>query len=235
MFYMATITRDEIIQRAESAFMVAGYYYGGNYWSNPFYVKYVGSSSRHINPWTKSKTYYPVVPTTIDESPYIACDCAAYVGWCWAIAPDSVGSWDFTSGGRFGKNFRPRKRTKDIAIDFAGIQKGDALWKDGHVALFCGDYVLELSSSDWPNTTNKHGGNRRGLWRVLEFDGYCSFDGTFSTDFTPPAQNPETFIPEGSTQQSLRPPDMSSDLSTLYPYNIQYTKRYVLLKSARRY
>ena len=230
---MAKLTREEVVKRGESAFMVAGYYYGGDYWSNPRHVKYVGANTTHKNEFTGK--YYPVVYCSESESPYIACDCAAFTGWCWGIEPANVWSGSFTEGGTFGANFRRRKYTGDIAVDFAGIQTGDVLWRNKHVALFCGDYTLELSTSDWPSTTNGHGGNRKGLERLLSFDGYCSYDGSFSTDFIPSIDNPETFIPAGSTNQGSHPPDMSSDLSVLYPYNIQYTKRYVLRKSARRY
>ena len=216
---MAKLTREQVVKRGESAFMVAGYYYGGNYWSNPKHVKYVGANSTHKNEFTGK--YYPVVYCSESESPYIACDCAAFTGWCWGIEPANVWSGSFTTGGTFGANYRKRKYTGDIAVDFAGIQAGDVLYKrnpSGHVALFCG-----------------HGGNKRGLERLLAFDGYCSYDGSFSTDFTPPVQNPETFIPAGSTDQGSHLPDMSSEAAYLYPYNIQYTKRYVLRKSARRY
>ena len=236
MFCMAKLTREEVVKRGESAFMVAGYYYGGNYWSNPRHVKYVGANTTHKNEFTGK--YYPVVYCSESESPYIACDCAAFTGWCWGIEPADVWSGSFTTGGTFGANYRKRKYTGDIAVDFAGIQAGDVLYKrnpSGHVALFCGDYVLELSTSDWPSTTNGHGGNKSGLERLLAFEGYCSYDGSFSTDFTPPVQNPETFIPAGSTDQGSHLPDMSSEAAYLYPYNIQYTKRYVLRKSARRY
>lgn len=228
---MATITRAEVINRAEEAFNIAGYYYGGNYWDNPIRVKYVGAESEHINPYTGNK--YPVVPDS--SSPYIACDCAAFVGWAWAVAPSSVWSGDFTSGGTFGRNYRARQRTGDVSVDFAGITEGDVLWRSGHVALFCGDYVLELSTSDWSSTTNGHGGNRSGLQRMLSFDGFCSFDGTFSTEFDREIEVPEQVIPSGSTDQASHPPDMSANSAILYPYNIQYTKRYVLRKSARRY
>lgn len=234
---MAKLTREEVVKRGESAFMVAGYYYGGNFWSNPRHVKFIGKNTTHKNEFTGE--YYPVVYCPESESPYIACDCAAFTGWCWGIEPANVWSASYTTGGTFGENFRRRKHTGDIAVDFAGIQAGDVLWKKprktGHVALFCGDYILELSNSDWPSTTNGHGGNRRGLEYMAEFEGYCSYDGSFSTDFTPPVQNPETFIPAGSTDQGSHPPDMSSSGASLYPYNIQYTKRYVLRKSARRY
>lgn len=234
MFCMAKLTREEVVKRGESAFMIAGYYYGGDYWSNPFHVKYVPQNSGHTNPFSGAKNYTSV-PCSPTESPYIACDCAAFTGWCWGIEPANVWSGSFTTGGTFGANFRRRKYTGDITVDFAGIQAGDVLWRNKHVALFCGNYTLELSTSDWPSTTNGHGGNRKGLERLLAFDGYCSYDGSFSTDFTPSVEDYETFTPAGSTDQGSHPPDMSSDLSMWYPYNIQYTKRYVLRKSARRY
>lgn len=230
---MATLTRDEVVKRGESAFMVAGYYFGGDYWSNPFHVKYVASGSGHTNPYSGVKNY-PSVPCSASESPYIACDCAAFVGWAWGVSPASVWSGDFSTG-KFASNFRRRQYTGNVAVDFAGIQAGDVLWRSGHVALFCGSYTLELSTSDWPSTTNGHGGNRKGIERCLSFDGYCSYDGTFSTDFDPDEEEPEEVIPSGSTDQGSHPPDMSGQNAELYPYNEQYTKRYTLRKLSRRY
>lgn len=233
---MATLTRDEIIARAEEAWNIAGYYYGGDFWSNPKHVKYVGfgADGKGLGTGYDGEPY-PVAVVPSSESPYIACDCAAFTGWCWGVEPANVSSWSFTTGGAFGSRYHK---------GFEGLTKGDVLWKTRHVALFCGDYVLELATKDWGKTTNGHGGNRSGLERVKQFQGYCSFDGTFSTDYNPDIETPDDFKPNGSAYEGGNPENVIHGITmdcsptgfygVLLEMDTQYTKRYSLMKHYRR-
>ena len=241
---MAKLTRDEIVARALVAYEKAGYWYGGNYLTNQGkikYVKYVGYDSSG-----KGKGYdcygraYPVIPCDPSESPYIACDCAAFTGWCWGVDSASVYSEDFHSQ-QFAKNFR---------LGLSGIQAGDVLWKEGHVALYCGSYILELATGLWYETTknsrwadykNGHGGRRCPIERMYDFAGYCSYDETYSTDYDPDAYTSEDFPTNGTAYQGDNPRNPNKqDFSPMgmndyfWAINHQYTRRYSLMKHYRR-
>lgn len=236
---MAKLTRDEIISRALIAYDKAGYYYGGDYLysgSDGVHVKFVGFDEAGKG---KGVGYdgrdYPVTPCPASESPYIACDCAAFTGWCWGVNPAEVWSGDFYTGGRFGDNYRS---------GLEGIQKGDVLYTDGHVALYCGDYTLELSNGNWPNTDNGHGGNRRkSSERAPMFWGYCSYDQSYSSDYDEETQSPDDFVSDGTAYQGGNPHNpYTTDFSPSGGYdsywsafNRQYTKRYILMKPYRRF
>lgn len=238
---MAKLTRSEIVSRALIAYDKAGYWFGGDYLTKSGtvrHVKYVGYDANGkglgYNCYGEA---YPVIPCPASESPYIACDCAAFTGWCWGVDSGEVWSGDFHTG-RFASNYRK---------GFAGIQIGDVLHKDGHVALYCGSYILELATGSWFETgskwaqyRNNHGGRRCPVERMYDFTGYCSYDSTYSTDYDPDEEEPEYFVNDGSAYEGNNPnnpnkmdfsPNGVSD--TIYVLNHQYTRRYSLMKHYR--
>lgn len=241
---MAEITRNDVVQRAELAFQYAGYFWGGDYKISNLHVKYVGDSSTYKNPYGNNSPYYPVVPDS--TSKYIACDCSGFCGWAWALkSKHGSGAWSYS--GRFAQNFRKRTSYNHNASDFAGIQAGDVLWRNGHVALYIGsNTVLELSTKYWYNSTNGHGGNRRTIAvseKKYSYEGYCSFDNTYSSDYDNENDEPDKFIPNGGgTNSDLNGVNDGAigniDTSFFNPWhyivNHQYTKRYDLMKLYRR-
>lgn len=235
---MAKLDRHDIITRANIAYEKAGYWYGGDYLTKSGtvrHVKWVGydeqGTGKGYNCYGEA---YPVIPCSEEESPYIACDCAAFTGWCWGVDSAEVWSGDFYDG-RFAANYR---------AGFSGIQSGDVLWTKGHVALYCGTYILELATGDWKENNpyaNGHGGRRSPLERMYAFTGYCSYDQTYSSDYNPEEEEPDDFYNNGSAYEGKNPnnpnridfsPFGEADYWAMFK---QYTKRYWLMKHYRRF
>lgn len=168
-------------------------------------------------------------PVLTPSGEYIACDCSGFTSCCWNTE-GKYGSSAWTTGGKFGSNYRPKTgNTGIIEQDFPGIQEGDVLWKYKHVGLYVGNNTtLQLSQSNWPRTPNGHGG---GIFTgSQEFEGYVSYDGTFSADYDP---DDEDFDPDydisgdNSGHNQQYPPAETQDGSqTVIMLSNQYTKRY---------
>lgn len=244
---MATITRDDVINRAWKAFEDGGYFWGGDYRISTLRVKYVGESSRYTNPYgsNDSNGHYPIVPDS--SSSIIGVDCSGFCGWAWALSYKH-GSTAWSSGGKFASKYRARNGYTHTHSDFSGIQKGDVLWRSGHVALYIGgDMVLEFTTKKWFSTGNQRGGWHRSIAESEAFNtfkGYCSFDNTWSSEYNPDeGEEPDDYKPTGGGSNSDLngvtdgAPNNVDTSDTFYNYDAyltQYTKRYVLRKNARR-
>ena len=244
---MATISRSDVIDRAWKAYADAGYYWGGDYRISSLHVAYLGDASTHKNPNGNneaygSKTYarYPVAPDP--SSPYIGTDCSGFCGWAWALSYKH-GSTAWSPKGEFRNLYRPRSGTTHTYADFPGIQAGDVLSRDGHVALYLGgDMVLEYNTKNWLSTGNKRGGNYRTIAEsesYKSFTGYCSFDNTYSSEYNPDeGEVPDDYKPAGGGSNSNNngvTDGYYPDVSESYPpfALAQYTKRYSLMKHYR--
>lgn len=248
---MTKITRSEVVERAENAFKDGGYFWGGDYRISSLRVSYQGENSNYVNPYGNNSIYgnknfarYPVVPDS--SSNIIGTDCSGFCGWAWALS-SKHGSGAWSSSGKFGSNFRARSSYNHNESDFHGIQQGDVLWRQGHVALYIGNNtVLEFTTKEWSSTGNKRGGWRRTIAESEYYKswvGYCSYDNTYSSDYDEESENPDTFSPSGGgsnsdlngvTDGAINNIDTSSGIDYLYIYNSQYTKRYSLMKHYRR-
>lgn len=239
---MAKLTRQGIISRALVAYEKAGYWFGGDYLyagGEGMHVKYVGydASGKGLG-YNCYGEPYPVIPCEPDESPYIACDCAAFTGWCWGVDSSSVWSGDFHDG-KFAENYHS---------GLEGIEEGDVLWTSGHVALYCGTYVLELATGQWKATggwnqyANGHGGRRCPVERMNDFTGYCSYDKKYSSDYDEETEEPDDFVSSGTAYEGKNPYNPNKiDFSpaggqgNYWNQFNQYTKRYILMKHYRRF
>lgn len=242
---MATLTREEVVNRAWNAFQDGGYFWGGDYRISTLRVKYVGASSTYINPYGNNEPYYPVVPDS--SSNIIGVDCSGFCGWAWGLSyKHGSGAW--SPSGAFSSRYRARSGNTHTHADFNGIQAGDVLWRSGHVALYIGgDMVLEFTTKNWGSTGNQRGGWHRSILQsepINAFKGYCSFDNTWSSEYDPDAgEEPDWFTPSGGGSNSDLngvtdgSPNNVDTSSTFYNYaaiSRRYTKKYVLRKNARR-
>lgn len=245
---MAKLTREDVVNRAWKAFEDGGYYWGGDYRISSLHVSYLGDASNHVNPYGNNEVYgsksfarYPVSPDS--SSNIIGVDCSGFCGWCWGLSyKHGSGAW--SSSGEFSSLYRARTGWTHTYQDFNGIQAGDVLWRSGHVALYIGgDMILEYSTKNWSQTTNKRGGNHRSIVQSeagKSFSGYCSFDNTYSSEYDPDAgQEPDDYTPEGGGSNSDLngvtdgAPNNLDVSATLPAYMInQYIKRY--FKAYRR-
>lgn len=165
----------------------------------------------------------------VSNGPYIPCDCSGFISNCWnTYEKNGSGAWS-KKGAFGGSNYRARTaQTGIIENDFPGIQEGDCLWKENHVGLYVGNNTtLQLKESNWPETPNKHGG---GIYYGSgEFQGFCSFDGSFSKDYDPddPDFDPDdTVTSDDSGHTQVFPPAESEDGSeTGIIVSEQYIKR----------
>lgn len=159
---------------------------------------------------------------------YIPADCSCFTSSAWYLS-ECHRSWSWARDGAFGgSNYRARSAyTGVIENDFIGIQNGDVLWKERHVGLYVGNNTtLQLKQSNWAKTPNGHGG---GIFRGSEdFQGFCSFDGSFSQDYDPddPDFDPETDDTGSGGESEVFPPAESEDGSeTGIIVSEQYIKR----------
>lgn len=215
------VTREDVVERAITIFDSCGYIWGA--W-----------------PGTKPTQYCRYNQNTAQgeissSGPYIATDCSGFTSWCWALGYKR-GSWSWSSSGEFGKNYRPRANTSAQTYTeiFPGIQPGDVLWREGHVGLYIGNnQCMEASTQKWAATPTGRG--MKNTNNSFNFSGYVSFDGTFAEDYNPI----DTDIIKDNVSDGEKGPDpfitdVSGDELYIDFHDMQYTKRYWLMKRWRR-
>ena len=197
---MAKLNRAQVVERAYSWYRRCGYQWGG---------------------WVANMV-------TVAGTDLIATDCSGWTSWCWNTPTrHTSGSWSPT--GYFGgDNYRRRSAFtgRTIEEDYVGIQPGDVLWRDGHVGLYVGNNtIIQASTAKWANTNVGNGFN---IGPDFQFDGFCSFDGSFSADYDPDEDNPiDDNGWDGSEDPPVpTPPGDQSDPGLAYLFaDNQYTKR----------
>ena len=132
----------EVIQRAEHAYPLCVYVWGGG-------CLY---ASR------RSDGYYPA-------------DCSGYCSWCWGVGYHATSQAYSPYGAFSSKVTRKASSTGQYETDFPGIQPGDVLgdghyytkengeraWT-GHVAMYMGNNTIyEYYTSDWDSSPVAHG------------------------------------------------------------------------------
>lgn len=163
---MATISRDEIVQRALDMFDKCGYIWGG--YPGDEHHCYLGDDGNGVEGEPE------------EGEPLISTDCSGYVSWAWNLGYHANSSYWSEAGAFGGENYHKREAyTGIIEQDFPGIQPGDVLWKNGHVVIYIGDNTtLEASTQRWTNTETQTGMVKRTGSRG-DMLGYCSYpDGT---------------------------------------------------------
>lgn len=214
-------TRDDIVNRAYEWEPKVGYIYGGNCGYNGGW-KYTA-----CGPNEGDQSYY------VNSSQYVAADCSSFASWCWNMSFRADSKW-FKA-----HNYHPKTGSGSSATAFAGIQKGDILWKEGHVAVYVGNNTfVEAYTSFWNGSWSGHG-TRIGTLGVTrsDFQGYSSWDNSDSVDYD--EDDPEKDPWDGSppidpTPNEGEPGTGDVDEIVLIADNM-YTKRYHNMKNWRYY
>lgn len=220
---MAQITRDIVVERAEAWFPRVGYIWGG--WPG------TGTMCK------MDDDGYGVVAS---DGPYYAADCSGWTSWCWNLG-SKRGSSAWSANGEFGFLYRKREGFggQYYEADFPGIQAGDVLWRSGHVVIYMGNNTIyNVSTQNWKSTPTQRGCIIQS--NNFNFDGYCSFDNTWSEDYDPDTQDPVednmTDHQPGPYPNPTPPGDISSDAIGGFPYYYKrYTRKYTLMKQYRRH
>lgn len=219
---MAKVTRDDVVERAFNIFDKCGYIWGAWPGTKPTqYCQYNAAQGKGV----------------IASSGYIATDCSGFTSWAWAL-DYKRGSWSWGPDGEFssGGKYRARANTQTQTYEalFPGIQKGDVLWRSGHVALYIGNNeIMEASTGKWLATPTGRGMRRTST--NFNFSGFCTFDGTFSVDYNPGNIDINTDnVSDGVLGPNPAPTDMSSDDLYIRFHDRQYLKRYSMFKEWRR-
>lgn len=235
---MAKPTRAEVIGRANNYWPQSGYYFGGSGYyyattNNGYYDYGSGIASYRV----RFNSSYGL-PWLDNSGPYMAVDCSAFCSMCWLLSGRySSKAWSPT--GKFGgSRFRYRHEGSTMEEIYPGIQQGDVLYRPGHVALYYGNnQVIELYMSNWPKSQNGHGGAIRTR---TDFDGYCSYDGTFSDNYDhddpdlPPITDWEGDNPHVEEPEVFPPSPTGDEIATYLIADRQYTKKYINMKPYRR-
>lgn len=222
-------SRSDVVNRGLTAWQDAGYIWGGKYKYRPVRCHYDSDLGYGVTGYGN----------------YYAADCSGFCGWCWYFSSgyDSVWSQYWSRDGLFGgSRYRSRVSKTGTIDDFPGIQPGDVLWDDGHVALYIGGgEIIDLATKFWHKTTNGHGGNRYTFAKAGRFKGFCTYDGTFSKNYSDDPEDPDYVPdisdadPDSNGSQEGHPPDVSDpDLPYIYSLQNQYTKKYINMKPYRR-
>lgn len=219
---MATVTRDDVVNRALDIFDKCGYIWGAWPGTKPTqYCTYSEAEQKGV----------------ISSAGYIATDCSGFTSWCWAL-DYKRGSWAWSNDGELGEGgrYRPRQNSDVQSYEtlFPGIQKGDVLWRSGHVALYIGgNEIMEASTGKWKATPTGRGMRRTST--NFNFQGFCTFDGTFSVDFDPGSIDINVDnVSDGEIGPYPAQTDMSSDDLYIRFHDRLYTRRYNLMKEWRR-
>lgn len=215
------VTRDDVFDRAISIFDSCAYIWGA--WPG-------------TKPTQRCSYNTATAKGQIDASgPYIATDCSGFTSWCWALGYKR-GSWAWSPDGEFGRNYRPRSDSNILTYEslFPGIQQGDVLWRQGHVGLYIGNNrCMEASTQSWLATSTGRG--MKNTDNSFNFNGYVSFDGTFAEAYNPVDTNIAVDnVSDGQLGPNPYITDVSSDDLYIDFHDMQYTKRYWLMKRWRR-
>ena len=175
-----------------------------------------------------------------DTGQYYAADCSGWTSWCWNLTYKR-GSSAWGPNGEFSNLYRARTgfTGQYYEQDFAGIQPGDVLWRSGHVVIYMGNNTIyNVSTQNWASTPTKSGCIIQT--NGFNYDGYCSFDNTWSADYDPEDQNPveDNFTDHqpGPNPNPTPPGDISSDAIVGFPYYYKrYTRKYTNMKQYRRF
>lgn len=197
---LETYTRSIIVYRARNMIDHVGYYLneamdrgGRMFYQSPLEYTYLLPSGRSM--------------ITTSVTPYIATDCSAWCSYCWNLhSRHTSRSWK--PGGTFSSRFHypTNPNGKSVEEKFGGIQPGDVLWKDGHVAPYIGDnLVADVYTSWWGNTANGHGGAIRP--RYSDFEGYVSWTASWSDDYDPDNPLGTDEVWDDSDQPPIIPPE----------------------------
>lgn len=217
---MAKLTRTEVVGRALAIFDSLGYVWGAWPGTRPTQYCYFNEATQI---------------GVIGQGNLIATDCSGFTSWCWGL-DYKRGSWSWSAGGEFGSvNYRSRVASDVQTYEtlFPGIQPGDVLWREGHVALYIGNNrIMEASTGKWKATPNGKG--TRTSSTNFNFQGFTSYDGSFSSDI-PPGVPPITGNwTDGEVGQPPYKTDVSPDDLYIRFYDKQYTRKYVNMKRWRR-
>lgn len=216
---MAEVTREIIVGRALEIFNQCGYIWGAWPGTNP-------AQMCDLNTVTGRGE--------LGGGPYIATDCSGFTSWCWALGyKRGSGSW--APSGEFGGNYRPRAQSEVQSYEslFPGIQPGDVLWRDGHVALYIGNgQIMQASTQSWAATPTGRG--MRRSTNDFNFKGYISWDGTFSPDYNPALNIIVANVSDGEVGPYPNIIDVSAMINYYNFYDWQYTRKYRLMKRWRR-
>lgn len=223
---MAIPTRAQVVERAELWFDRLAYLWGA-------------FPSTMTQVWCNANGDTQTSPNNPISGPYYGTDCSGYTSWCWYLRSHVYsGTWGPT-GAYGGARYRAKSGSGNTYESlFLGIQPGDVLWRSGHVAIYIGNNtILHASTRYWKGTTSQHGMQRQTS--NFNFNGYCSYDGTFSEEYDPeeipdpaPSWNQGDRLPG---EPANAPNGAESDEGFYYTIaNLQYTKRRTLMKLYRR-
>lgn len=216
---MAKLTRSEVVARAHAIFDSLGYIWGAWPGTKPTQYCYYDEQQKI---------------GVVGNGPYIATDCSGFTSWCWGLSYKR-GSWSWYKDGEFGANWRDRYTSDVLSYEtlFPGIQPGDVLWRQGHVALYIGNNeTMQATTKKWHATPTGRGCVRTST--DFNFDGFISYDGTFSADF-PPGMPPITGnVSDGKPGPLPWFTDVSASDLYIRFYDVQYTRKYENMKRWRR-
>lgn len=217
---MATVTRQDVVARALDIFDSLGYIWGAWPGTKPTqYCTYSESQQKGV----------------ISSSGLIATDCSGFTSWCWALGYKR-GSWSWGPDGEFGSGRYRKRISSEIQTYetlFPGIQPGDVLWRNGHVALYIGNNeIMEASTGKWKATPTGKGTRRTST--NFNFEGFTSFDGSFSVDYPPTIDIDTDNVSNGELGPLPATTDMSADDLYIRFYDTQYTRKYQNMKRWRR-